>query len=216
MSDGAGYRDRMRLRLAVPVLVGAVSLAAACTSDGGSAAAPSASASASAPASPGGSEVESPTPSPTAALPAGCDLLLPFTDLDRALGRPLFGESAFVKGVAQSSIGRTGRVTCRYGLARGGRGVAPVEVGVSTYRDVESAMRRVQATISAQRGQGATQSEATISGVPATLLGTRTAVLVVLAQGSRTVAVTLQRSLRGDVGRAAVAVTEKVLTNLEQ
>lgn len=204
----------MRLRLAVPlVLVGAVGLAAAgCTSDGGSAAAPSASA----PASPSGSGVGSPTPSPTAALPAGCDILLPFTDLDRALGRPLFGESAFVKGVAQPSIGRTGRVTCRYGLARGGRGVAPVEVGVSTYKDVESATRRVQATVSEQRGRGAMQAEATVSGVPATVLTTGTAVLVVLAQGSRTVAVSLQRALRGDVGRSAVAVTEKVLTNLEQ
>ena len=205
----------MRLRLAVPlVLVAAVGVAAAgCTSDD---APPSAAPPAPATTASGSVEPGVPTASPTAALPAGCDLLLPFTDLDRALGRPLFGESAFVKGVAQPSIGRTGRVTCRYGLARGGRGTAPVEVGVSTYKDVESAAERVQATVSDQRGQGATQSEVTIAGTPATVLGGRTAVLVVLAQGSRTVAVTVQRSLRGVVGQPAVAVTEKVLANLEQ
>jgi hypothetical protein len=158
----------------------------------------------------------SPSPTPTAGLPTGCDSMLPFTDLDRALGRPLFGQTVFTKGVAQPSIGRTGRINCGYGVARNGRGVPPVEVGVSTYTDVESATRRVQATISQLRSIGATQADATVSGLPATVLGTGTSFTVVLAQGSRTIAVTLQRALRGNPDRAAVAVAERVLANLEQ
>jgi hypothetical protein len=140
--------------------------------------------------------------------------MLPFTDLDRALGRPLFGQTVYVQGVPLPSIGRTGRVTCRYGLPRDRRGPAPVEVGVSTYTDAAAAERRVRATVAEQRGQGGTSREATVRGLPATLLGGPTTVTLVLAQGSRTVAVTLQRSLRGDLGRSATAVAEKVLENL--
>ena len=106
-------------------------------------------------------------------------------------------------------------MTCGYGVARTGKGVPPVEVGVSTYIDVESATRRVEATVSDLRSMGATQTEATVSGLPATVLGTRTSFTVVLAQGARTIAVTVQRSLRGNPDRAAVAVTERVLANLE-
>lgn len=204
----------MLLRRAVPLLVFVGLVAAGCSGDD-EPAAPATATPTTAPSS-GEPEAGTPTPSPTVALPGGCDSLLPFTDLDRALGRPLFGETAFVKGVAQPSINRTGRVTCRYGLPRGGRGAAPVEVGVSTYTDVESATRRVQATVSEQRGQGASQADATVSGLPATILGSRTAFTVVLAQGSRTIAVTLLRSLRGNPDRAAVAVAERVLANLDQ
>ena len=205
------------LRRALPlVVVGLlVGLLGACSGDDE----PEAAAT-SAPPEPGanGSASASPSPSatPAADLPTGCDSMLPFTDLDRALGRPLFGRTVFTKGVPQPSIGRTGRVTCGYGLPANGRGAPPVEVGVSTYTDVESATRRVQATISQLRSTGATQAEATVSGLPATVLGTATSFTVVLAQGSRTIAVTLQRSLRGNPDRAAVAVTERVVENLGQ
>jgi hypothetical protein len=167
--------------------------------------------------SPGGpSGPASPSASPAADLPTGCDSMLPFTDLDRALGRPLFGQTVYTRGVPQPSIGRTGRVTCGYGVAGNGRGVPPVEVGVSTYVDVDSAIQRVAATISQLRSIGATQAEATVAGLPATLLGTGTSYTVVLTQGSRTIAVTLQRSLGGNPQRAAVAVAERVVENLGQ
>ena len=80
------------------------------------------------------------------------------TDLDQALGRPLFGRTAFTEGVAQPSIGRLGRVTCGFGLPANGRGVPPVEVGASTYKDVESATTRVETTISQLRSIGASQT----------------------------------------------------------
>jgi hypothetical protein len=202
----------MLLRRAFPlVLVGL--LGAGCSGDGG----PQAAATSTPPASSAsGSPSGSASASPAADLPTGCDSMLPFTDLDRALGRPLFGQTVFTKGVAQPSIGRTGRVTCGYGVARNGKGVPPVEVGVSTYTDVESATRRVQATISQLRSAGATQADATVSGLPATVLGTGTSFTLVLAQGTRTIAVTLQRALHGSSDRAAVAVAERVLANLDE
>lgn len=208
----------MLLRVAAPAVLLAGLLAAGCSSGGGQPkAAPSSTV---APSSTGSAGATSPTPSPTPELPTGCESLLPFTDLDRALGRPLFGESRFTKGVGQASIGRTGRATCQYGLGRGGKGPAAVEVGISTYTDAEAAAKRVQATISDARGEGATQGEATVGGIPATLLGAGKVVTLVLAQGSRTLAVTLQRTLARSLGsgitlnKATTSVAEKVLTNL--
>lgn len=197
------------------MLVGAAVVVSAmgCSSGDGDGPAAGATTGSPAPASgDGGSATPAPASSPQ--LPRGCDGLLPFTDLDRALGRPLFGESRYVQGVAEPSIGRTGRVTCQYGLARNGRGPGPVEVGVSTYRDAESATRRVEATIAAVRGAGATsQSSATVAGQPATVLGDRTSFTAVLALGDRTIAVTVLRSLGGHPDKAVVAVAETVAAN---
>jgi hypothetical protein len=194
-------------------------LLAGCSSGGdgdGQAAPPATTAAPSGTASATGS----PTPSPTPELPTGCASLLPFTDLDSALGRPLFGQSRYVKGAAQPSIGRTGRITCQYGLNAQGRGTPYVEVGISDYASAEAAAKRIQATISAERGAGATQGEATVGGLPATLLGGGKVVTLVLAQGSRTVVITLQRTLARNLGsgidlnKAATGVAEKVLANL--
>lgn len=204
----------MTLRRAVPMLGLSVALATVtgCSSGGDE---PAAAATTSAPApSASGSTSATPTPTPTPDLPPGCESLLPFTDLDQALGRPLFGETRVVEGVAQPSIGRTGRITCYYGLPKGGRSAAPVEVGVSTYTDAESATQRVTATIAAGRTSGTTsESTATIAGQPATVLGSKTGFTVVVAQGNRTIAVTVLRTLGGQPNRAVVAVAEKVAAN---
>jgi hypothetical protein len=193
----------------------AVLMAAACTSGGNDS--PQAAATTTAPA-PAGSATSSgaPTPTPTPDLPAGCDDMLPFTDLDQALGRPLFGDTRLVVGVAEPSIGRTGRITCQYGLARGGRGAAPVEVGVSTYRDADSATKRVAATVASLRGGAVSQSTATVAGQQATVIGDRSGFTAVLAQGNRTVAVTVLRVTRGQPNRAVVNIAEKVLANWGQ
>jgi hypothetical protein len=201
----------MRRWRAVPV-VAVVLLGAGCTGDDDPPAAAPTSAAPTSGATGPGSPPATPTP---AALPTGCDSMLPFTDLDQALGRPLFGRTVFTQGVAQPSIGRLGRVTCGYGLPTNGRGVPPVEVGVSTYKDVESATTRVESTVSQLRSIGASQIQATVAGLPATALATGTSFTVVLAQGSRTVVVTVQRSL-GVGNGPALAVTERVVANLGQ
>jgi hypothetical protein len=189
-------------------------LAAGCTSGGGSAQAGATTAAP--PSSSTATSSGGPTPSATPVLPAGCDQLLPFTDLDEALGRPLFGQSRYVRGVAEPAIGRTGRVTCQYGLAADGRGPALLEVGVSTYKDAGSATARVAATVAALRGGGTSQKTATVAGQQATLIGTKTDYNLVVATDDRTVAVTVSRRLKVPLDTAAVKVAERALANWDQ
>ena len=214
---GGRYRDGMTVRGSVArlVLVGIAALAAACTSGGSDQ--PQAGATQTAAAPTATSSAASPTPTPTPNLPGGCDQMLPFTDLDQALGRPLFGQSRYVLGVAEPSIGRTGRVTCQFGLAANGRGPALLEVGVSTYKDADSAASRVAATVAALRAGALSQKTATVAGQPATMIGTKADYNLVVAQGDRTVAVTLSRKLAGvKLDSAAVGVAERVLANWGQ
>ena len=214
------YGDRMTVRSSVArsgsvlVLVGIAALAAACSS-GGSARS-QAGATQTATPTPTGSAA-APTPTPTPNLPGGCDQMLPFTDLDHALGRPLFGPSRYVLGVAEPSIGRTGRVTCQFGLQPNGRGAAPLEVGVSTYKDADSANERVAATVAALRSTATSQRSATVAGQQAVLIGTKKDNNLVVAQGDRTVAVTIARTLHvASLDKAAVGVAERVLANWGQ
>ena len=214
---GGRYRDRMTVRGSVArlVLVGVAALTAACTSGGSDQSQAGASQTAAAPTAT--SSATSPTPTPTPNLPAGCDQLLPFTDLDQALGRPLFGQSRYVVGVAEPKIGRTGRVTCQFGLAANGRGPALLEVGVSTYKDADSATDRIAATVAALRANATSQKTASVAGQDATMIGTKTDYNLVVAQGDRTFAVTLSRKLKGvKLDNAAVAVAERVLANWGQ
>jgi hypothetical protein len=198
----------------VLVLVGIAALAAACSS-GGSARSQAGATQTAAP-TPTGSAA-APTPTPTPNLPGGCDQMLPFTDLDHALGRPLFGPSRYVLGVAEPSIGRTGRVTCQFGLQPNGRGAAPLEVGVSTYKDADSANERVAATVAALRSTATSQRSATVAGQQAVLIGTKKDNNLVVAQGDRTVAVTIARTLHvASLDKAAVGVAERVLANWGQ
>lgn len=202
---------------AVAVLLGLVAALSACTSGGDDQPAAAGTSTASPAPAPADSGSTAPSATPTANLPAGCDAVLPFTDLDQALGRPLFGGSRSVVGVAQPSIGRTGRVTCQYGLAPNGKGAAPLEVGMSTYKDEASATERVAATVTSLRSGATSQAATTIAGAPATLVGSKTAFTTVLAQGRRTLAVTVLRSLKGVYpDKAAVAVAAKVLANWGQ
>ena len=214
------YGDRMTVRSSVArsgcvlVLVGIAALAAACSS-GGSARSQAGATQTAAPTPT--RSAAAPTPTPTPNLPGGCDQMLPFTDLDHALGRPLFGPSRYVLGVAEPSIGRTGRVTCQFGLQPNGRGAAPLEVGVSTYKDADSANERVAATVAALRSTATSQRSATVAGQQAVLIGTKKDNNLVVAQGDRTVAVTIARTLHvASLDKAAVGVAERVLANWGQ
>jgi len=162
-----------------------------------------------------------PSPTPAAVtLPASCEELVPFGDLDKALGKPLFGETVYIKGQAQPAIHRTGRVTCRYGIRRNPQGKprpALLEIGVSGYTDAESATKRVQATVSASRSSGASTAEVTVDGTPGFVLINHGESTLVFAQGNRTVAVTLGPGVvAGDKSvQAVTAVGTVVARNLE-
>ena len=161
-----------------------------------------------------------PTPTPSGApLPASCSELLPILDLDDALGVPLVGRTAYIKGVAEPKINRLGRVTCRYGLQplpHNKTSPPRLEVGVSAYTDAESATERVDATVVAARSEGASPREVQVGGKPATaLLGPSP--LIVFASDTRTVAITFGHLLvRGDPTKPLVAVAELALKNLPQ
>ena len=93
------------------------------------------------------------------------------------------------------------------------QGPAPVEVGASTYEDATSATDRVAATVASLRAGATSQATATIAGQPATVIGSRASFTAVVAQGNRTVAVTVLRSTRGQPDKAVVNIAEKVLAN---
>lgn len=163
---------------------------------------PSASAMAgSSPGATAGAIPVSPGSSAAQKLPTGCASVLGTTELDRVLGRHLAGTTQPIRGVAEPAIGRTGRLTCRYGVRTDPRptvsgspavpppsrttddmvpvDTVPVEVSLSTYRDADAASQRVDFTIHEQQATGARATDATVAGVSAILLtGQRQSTLV--------------------------------------
>jgi hypothetical protein len=154
---------------------------------------PSSSAAPSGSASPSGSATASGGTGTPAALPESCADVLTLDELDTAVGKPLPGQTTYIKGQAEPKIKRTGRVTCRYGVHKGQHAQAwPLEVGVSAYSDAQSASDRIRFTVNDQRNNGATATEITLGdNVQGTLLITNDASLAVFAKGTATVAITL-------------------------
>jgi hypothetical protein len=124
-----------------------------------------------------------------------CEDLLPVSTVDDALGRPVFGRTAFVRGVAEPNIGRLTYLNCRYGLAAPVKGKpAPqplVEIGISLYNSASQASTRVQGTVADYRTHGASQQDAAVGNDPATILLGYGSPTLVLAEGPRTIAVTV-------------------------
>jgi hypothetical protein len=183
-------------------------------SDSNPQSAPSPSSSASASGTPGGSATPSPSGSAApATLPETCADVLTLDELDAAAGKPMPGQTLYIKGQAEPKIKRTGRVTCRYGVHKGlHTPVFPLEIGVSAYSDAESATNRIQFTINDQRNQGATPTEITLGdNVKGTLLISANASLAVFAKGTATVAITLAKD-SGISGGAAKDPLTKIAT----
>ena len=73
------------------------------------------------------------------------------------------------------------------------------------------------ATVAALRATATSQRGATVAGQQAVLIGTKTDDNLVVAQGNRTVAVTIARTLHvASLDDATVGVAEKVLANWGQ
>lgn len=177
--------------------------------------------------SPSGTPTNSPTVTASGvALPSDCEDVLTAGEVDRILGRRLGGTTQYIKGVAEPAIARTGRVTCRYGVpvnptesphnprrrgtgqAAGQPSVVPVELGLSTYTDAESASQRVDFTVHEQRILGARQTQVTVLNKPAILVsGGRTDPLLVMSDGNLTLALSLVRTLVAEDQTNAVLTT---------
>lgn len=170
---------------------------------------PSASAMAgSSPGATAGATPVSPGSSAAQKLSTGCASVLGTAELDRVLGRHLAGTTQPIRGVAEPAIGRTGRLTCRYGIRTNPRPTAsgspaapnphrttgdtvPVEVSLSTYRDPDAASQRVDFTIHEQQATGARATDATVAGVSAILLTGQRQSTLVLSYREMTLALSL-------------------------
>lgn len=139
-----------------------------------------------------------PTPRTLTKLPGTCASLLPDTVVFQAIGvRTLSGNDAFVVGQPEADIGRIGYLNCRYGVTAA---TPKIEVGISLYKTAAQASTRLKATVSDYGAHGATSTQLTVDGQPATLLtgGTGSGYevpLLVVASGQRTVAVNVASSV---------------------
>lgn len=152
----------------------------------------------------------SPTASPTTsqpvaprtmrALPGTCADLLSLGTIVNALGHPVRGGTAFVVGLPDRQTGRLSYLDCRYGVTGAGRPPA-IEIGVNLYRTPAQAAARLAPTVSDFTAHGASSKSATVAGRPATVLvggqGADYAPTVVLADGQRTIAVTVTTTTAG-------------------
>lgn len=135
-------------------------------------------------------------------LNGNCDTRMPASAVMATLGRDVAGDTSFVVGTAEPSIGRIGYLNCRYGLPKGGGTAAAtpmIEIGVSLYRTPDKAAARIPATVDDYEAHGAQASTATVAGHDATILsgGTGpgyTSATLVLSADQRTVAVSLDPS----------------------
>ena len=195
----------------VTVVVGAALALAACSSsgpagDGGTKTVyvDPTSASVSAPAS---STAPSPTeslskPSSMSALGGQCEGKLPLSLVASATGEDLPGKTAFVVGTADASIHRKSYINCRYGLADVDANPS-VEIQVSLYGTDAQASARIAPTVNDYKDNGATATQATVAGNPATILtgGGGTDYLnttLIMAFGQRTVAVGVSDAIAAD------------------
>jgi hypothetical protein len=160
-----------------------------------------------------------PPASATAAPTLGgeCGDLLPVSGVDDALGRPVIGRTAFVRGVAEPDIGRLTYLNCRYGLATPVRGKpAPqpqVEIGISLYSSTAQATTRVQGTVADYRTHGGRQQDAAVGNDRGTILLGYGYPTIVVAEGPRTVAVTVDPKLIAIAPTAGlVAIAKAALT----
>lgn len=148
--------------------------------------------------------VTSPAPAsssamPEAVLPRGCAQLLPLATVQQALGVALQGATNYVRAAPVPQSGRTGRVTCDYGIpappASAGTSASPspgtrglVEASYITYVDAKTAESRVHLTVQTD-GQASSISNVTVGGKPGFVLLGKEWNELVMADGARTIVV---------------------------
>ena len=136
------------------------------------------------------------TPAPPVyELPEGCSELLTLRQVDSALGTALPGQTTFTVGTAEPEIGRTGRITCGFGVvpATDDAGAADplMQLSVFTYTDEQAAADRVDATVDAQQARGVRFDEAVVPGASAVLLTGPDGATLIATVGTRTYSLSL-------------------------
>jgi hypothetical protein len=148
------------------------------------------------------SETVSPTATPVddandPILPKSCNELLSRLAVNTALGQHFTGEGDFLNAAPLPSIGRTGRVTCGYGVTTdaAGKKSSMVEASYITYKDSETASARLDLTVANDQKAGATVTDVEVAGQPAFVLTSEQASVLVMAETSHTYVVHVDASL---------------------
>ncbi|MEJ7772296.1 MAG: hypothetical protein WKF51_10365 [Geodermatophilaceae bacterium] len=149
----------------------------------------------------GGTTTSQPTASVPFVLPETCSALLSLDAIDAGLGVRITGTTNYVVGVPEPGIGRTGRVTCSYGVipnADGSSSAPLVQASVFTYDTVESAIDRVDTVVSQGRNAGNRIEDVPVGEYAATIIVSVTEATLVVAVDDRNYAITLAPGLVTD------------------
>lgn len=152
-----------------------------------------------------------------AELPDSCAAMLALTELDAALGAGLPGTVSFVLGEPLPDIGRTGRITCGFGVTAAptaaptaGPSAAPtagpsgvsvpplLEISISSYTDVAAAADRIDVTRADRQTAGDQVQPVEVAELAGVALTGVTATTLVVADGTWTYSLTLQRAVVPD------------------
>lgn len=170
--------------LVTALLAAALPLLGGCSMLGGSKnAAATTAATTSAPtksASPTSSYVPMAGPSEAAsALPKECSQILTSAQLQAVFGAAFpIGEN-YGSYAALTSIGRTGRVACVFGVGLdsfGKQSAGSLEVSIATYTSAAVAVGRAADTVQSDSQAGATEAAVSVGGHPATIVVEQTAI----------------------------------------
>lgn len=142
-----------------------------------------------------GAAPSTPPPAHLSRLPGRCGGLLPKLTVANAINRDINGQTAYVVGVPEKDIKRIGYLNCRYGVTSQ-HSPPTVEIGVSLYQTAAAAQARIKPTVDDYVNHGATATDTTVAGHPAHILtggngAGYTAATIVLADGQRTIAVSV-------------------------
>ncbi|MBB5789631.1 hypothetical protein [Jiangella mangrovi] len=157
------------------------------------------------------------SPSSTTGVPELCSELASAGDIAQILQVPIQGETVRVyNDEFLPDSGRTGRLTCSYGVPEVPEGQTPpptpppvpLEIAVSGYTDAETAAGRIESTVDSAQAAAATVTAQPVAGRDGFLLSDPADVSFVVADDVRTYVITL---LHGVVPAAAEPV---VLVNL--
>jgi len=155
---------------------------------------------------------------PVYELPTSCAALLTLSQIDGALGSSLPGETTYTVGTAEPGIGRTGRITCGFGVVPAtdttGAGSPLLELSVFTYTDPAAAADRVTATVEAQQSRGVRSEDAAVPGADAVLLTGPDGATLVATVEARTYSLSMVPGIldAGATPPALVRLMEQVLT----
>lgn len=157
------------------------------------------------------------SPSSTTGVPELCGDLAGAGDVAQILQVPMQGETVRVyNDEFLPDSGRTGRLTCSYGVPEVPEGQTPpptpapvpLEIAVSGYTDAETAAGRIESTVDSAQAAAATVTAQAVAGRDGFLLSDPEDISFVIADDVRTYVITLRH---GVVPAAAEPV---VLVNL--